>query len=150
MKTGLVLGKFMPPHKGHEMLISFAYQFVDKLHIIVDNVNDGAFGDNYIPGEQRVAWLQKNTLMLKSFVYFHPCRKILTCPVFGKHGKRSSIKPLVTVQIMFLLGNYMVSSWQKIWDQLISLLGYYEKSILYQQQKYEIVLKKIGIALRHL
>lgn len=59
MKTGLVLGKFMPPHKGHEMLISFAYQFVDKLHIIVDNVDDGSYSDNYIPGEKRVAWLQK-------------------------------------------------------------------------------------------
>ena len=59
MKTGLVLGKFMPPHKGHEMLISFAYQFVDKLHIIVDNVDDGSYLDNYIPGEKRVAWLQK-------------------------------------------------------------------------------------------
>lgn len=58
MKTGLVLGKFMPPHKGHEMLISFAYQFVDKLHIMVDNIDDGTFGESYIPGEQRVAWLQ--------------------------------------------------------------------------------------------
>ena len=59
MKTGLVLGKFMPPHKGHEMLLSFAYQFVDKLHIIIDNIDDGSYGEYYIPGEKRVAWIQK-------------------------------------------------------------------------------------------
>ncbi|HAZ7574254.1 AAA family ATPase [Legionella sp. PATHC032] len=87
MKTGLVLGKFMPPHKGHEMLISFAYQFVDKLHIIVDNVNDGAFGDNYIPGEQRVAWLQKKYPYAEVVCLFSPMPQDPNLPGFWQTWK---------------------------------------------------------------
>lgn len=35
MSTGLVLGKFMPLHKGHEYLIHFAASQVDKLYLLV-------------------------------------------------------------------------------------------------------------------
>jgi HTH-type transcriptional repressor of NAD biosynthesis genes len=32
----VVLGKFMPPHKGHEYLINFAKQYSDNVYVIVD------------------------------------------------------------------------------------------------------------------
>jgi HTH-type transcriptional repressor of NAD biosynthesis genes len=35
-KTGLVLGKFMPPHKGHQFLFQFADQYCEQLTIVVD------------------------------------------------------------------------------------------------------------------
>lgn len=35
---GLVLGKFLPPHKGHQYLIDYAKNYVDDLYIVVDNV----------------------------------------------------------------------------------------------------------------
>lgn len=50
---GLVLGKFYPPHLGHEYLIRFASQYVDQLLVVVEE----------IPGESiavatRLAWLE--------------------------------------------------------------------------------------------
>lgn len=35
-RIGLVLGKFMPLHKGHEYLIRFAKQYCDQLVVVVD------------------------------------------------------------------------------------------------------------------
>lgn len=35
-KSIVVLGKFMPPHKGHEYMIRFAKQYGDNVHVIVD------------------------------------------------------------------------------------------------------------------
>ena len=36
--TGMVLGKFLPPHLGHEYLIETAKAQVDQLYIVVDNI----------------------------------------------------------------------------------------------------------------
>jgi NadR type nicotinamide-nucleotide adenylyltransferase len=40
-KSGVVIGKFMPLHKGHIYLIEFAKNFVDDLTVLVDNLPDG-------------------------------------------------------------------------------------------------------------
>ena len=37
-KTGVIIGKFMPLHKGHEFIINFALNLVDELTILVDNL----------------------------------------------------------------------------------------------------------------
>lgn len=37
-KVGVVIGKFMPPHIGHEYLFNFAQNYCDELYILVDNV----------------------------------------------------------------------------------------------------------------
>lgn len=58
LKTGLVLGKFMPFHKGHEALITFAKEHVQRLFIVVDNVPSFK-GDLVISGKTRVEWIQK-------------------------------------------------------------------------------------------
>lgn len=57
--TGLVIGKFLPLHDGHEFLISFAKHFVDQLFVVVDNIPKRSYGNSYIPGETRVKWIQK-------------------------------------------------------------------------------------------
>ncbi len=54
MSTGLVLGKFLPPHKGHEFLINYAKERSDKLYIIIDCVSD-----NVIPAKIRASWMKK-------------------------------------------------------------------------------------------
>lgn len=54
MKTGLVLGKFMPLHKGHELLLYFAAHFVETLYVVVDNINNAP-----IPGELRCQWIKQ-------------------------------------------------------------------------------------------
>lgn len=54
MPSGLVLGKFLPPHKGHEFLINFAKEHVDKLFIVVDNISD-----EIIPVTLRMNWLKE-------------------------------------------------------------------------------------------
>jgi len=37
-KNCLVIGKFMPPHKGHEYMIRFAQEFAEQVHVVVDCV----------------------------------------------------------------------------------------------------------------
>jgi len=49
----LILGKFMPPHKGHCYLADFARRCVDELVILVCSLEDDP-----IPGAQRVAWMR--------------------------------------------------------------------------------------------
>ena len=50
--TGLIVGRFCPPHLGHSHLIDEASRAVDHLVVMV-NTRDG----EPIPGEKRAAWL---------------------------------------------------------------------------------------------
>lgn len=50
--TGLVLGKFMPPHAGHQFLCDFARAACDRLTILVCSLPGDA-----IPGDRRAAWM---------------------------------------------------------------------------------------------
>ena len=50
--TGLIVGRFCPPHLGHSHLINEAGQVVDRLVVMV-NTRDG----EPVPGELRAAWL---------------------------------------------------------------------------------------------
>jgi NadR type nicotinamide-nucleotide adenylyltransferase len=52
--TGLVVGRFCPPHLGHDHLIEQAASAVDRLVVFV-NTRD----DEPVPGELRAAWLQE-------------------------------------------------------------------------------------------
>ena len=51
---GFVLGKFMPPHKGHRLLCRFAEQFCDDLTILVCSLDDDP-----IPGVLRYMWMKE-------------------------------------------------------------------------------------------
>ncbi len=51
---GLVLGKFLPPHAGHQHLVQFATNFVDDLTVLVCSLERDA-----IPGALRVGWMQE-------------------------------------------------------------------------------------------
>lgn len=51
---GFVLGRFMPPHAGHEYLCAFAAAYVDRLTILVCSLP----GDP-VPGRLRHAWMQE-------------------------------------------------------------------------------------------
>lgn len=52
MRTGLVVGRFDPPHLGHSHLIERAAAQVDQLVVYV-NTRDG----EAVPGELRACWL---------------------------------------------------------------------------------------------
>ncbi|MFH0869049.1 MAG: AAA family ATPase, partial [archaeon] len=52
--TGLIIGKFMPPHKGHEYLIDFARNYVDELHVLVCSLKSEP-----IPGNLRYKWMKQ-------------------------------------------------------------------------------------------
>ena len=56
--TGLVIGKFMPMHQGHELLIDFAAHHVDRLFVVVDNVPKDKYKNQYIPAEVRMRWVK--------------------------------------------------------------------------------------------
>ncbi|WP_163832808.1 AAA family ATPase [Spartinivicinus ruber] len=53
IKHGLVLGKFYPPHVGHQYLIAFANAYVDELTVVVE-----AMPEEQIPASLRIEWLQ--------------------------------------------------------------------------------------------
>ena len=54
MSTGLVIGKFMPPHVGHLHLLDCARQQVDSLALILFSK-----GNEPIPGSLRLTWLRE-------------------------------------------------------------------------------------------
>ncbi len=51
---GLVLGKFLPPHRGHQFLIEFARQYVERLHVLVCSIQREP-----IPGALRDQWVRQ-------------------------------------------------------------------------------------------
>ncbi|MBI4423060.1 MAG: AAA family ATPase [Elusimicrobia bacterium] len=51
---GLVLGKFLPPHRGHVYLVEFAQRYADRLTVVV-----GSLKSEPIPGELRCRWLRE-------------------------------------------------------------------------------------------
>jgi cytidyltransferase-like protein len=50
--TGLIVGRFNPPHLGHSFMIEWAAQRADRLVVFV-NTRDGEL----VPGELRAQWL---------------------------------------------------------------------------------------------
>lgn len=54
MKHGLVFGKFMPFHKGHEALINFARQHCAQLTVLIC-----CSDQETLPAEVRLGWLQQ-------------------------------------------------------------------------------------------
>src|SRR5215471_8509021 len=54
MTTGMLLGKFMPPHLGHVYLGEFAGRYVDRLTIVVCTL-----ASEPIPGELRYRWMRE-------------------------------------------------------------------------------------------
>lgn len=54
MTTGMLLGKFLPPHLGHVYLAEFAHHYVDHLTIVVCSLKREP-----IPGELRFRWMRE-------------------------------------------------------------------------------------------
>ncbi len=50
--TGFLLGKFLPPHRGHQYLIEFARAYVDRLTVLVCSI-----ARESIPGDLRYRWM---------------------------------------------------------------------------------------------
>ena len=55
MTTGLVLGKFLPPHKGHQYLIDFARNYVEDLTVVV-----GTLKAEPIKASLRFQWMKES------------------------------------------------------------------------------------------
>jgi HTH-type transcriptional regulator, transcriptional repressor of NAD biosynthesis genes len=52
--TGLILGKFLPPHLGHQYLLDFAAAYVESLTVLV-----GSLAREPIPGTLRAGWVEE-------------------------------------------------------------------------------------------
>jgi HTH-type transcriptional repressor of NAD biosynthesis genes len=50
--TGFLLGKFLPPHRGHQYLIEFARNYVGRLRVLVCTIEQEP-----IPGHLRYQWM---------------------------------------------------------------------------------------------
>src|ERR1044071_996218 len=51
---GLIIGKFYPPHRGHEYLLHFAQNWVDKLTVLVCSLQEET-----ISGVLRTEWVSE-------------------------------------------------------------------------------------------
>lgn len=51
--TGLIVGRFDPPHLGHAHMIDWAAERTDRLVVYVNS----SFARDTVPGELRAAWL---------------------------------------------------------------------------------------------
>ena len=51
--TGLIVGRFDPPHLGHSHMIEWASERTDRLVVYVNS----SFSRDTVPGELRAAWL---------------------------------------------------------------------------------------------
>lgn len=54
MTTGMVLGKFLPPHLGHLYLVDFARNYADEITVVV-----GTLESEPIPGITRFHWMRE-------------------------------------------------------------------------------------------
>ncbi len=70
--TGFVLGKFYPPHVGHQLLIHFAANYVDQLYVVI-----GSLSSESIAGELRLQWLQQ---MFPSVTVLHLAKNLPQYP----------------------------------------------------------------------
>lgn len=52
-QTGLIVGRFDPPHLGHSHMIEWAAERTDQLVVYVNS----SFARDTVPGELRAAWL---------------------------------------------------------------------------------------------
>jgi HTH-type transcriptional regulator, transcriptional repressor of NAD biosynthesis genes len=52
--TGMILGKFMPPHLGHQCLVDFARNYVDNLTVLGCSIQSEP-----IPGDLRYRWMRE-------------------------------------------------------------------------------------------
>jgi HTH-type transcriptional regulator, transcriptional repressor of NAD biosynthesis genes len=50
----MILGKFLPPHAGHQYLVDFARRFCERLTVLVCSI-----AREPIPGELRYAWMRE-------------------------------------------------------------------------------------------
>lgn len=55
MRTALIVGKFMPLHRGHELLIQTAMANADEVTVVVYDMATPVF----VPVEQRMKWISK-------------------------------------------------------------------------------------------
>lgn len=53
-RRGMVLGKFMPPHLGHQYLVDFARHYTDELTVVVEHVRNEP-----IPSTLRFQWMRE-------------------------------------------------------------------------------------------
>lgn len=71
-KIGMVLGKFLPPHKGHLYLAEFARNFVDTLYVVV-----GTLESESISGTLRFQWMKT---LLPNCIVLHLNDENPQCP----------------------------------------------------------------------
>lgn len=52
--NGVIIGRFMPPHRGHQYLVEFAHNYVDELYVLVCTLSSEP-----IPGTLRYQWMRE-------------------------------------------------------------------------------------------
>lgn len=88
--TGLVIGKFMPPHVGHQYLVNFASEYVQDLYVIISTDQD-----DIIPGAFRKSWME----------HLFPRARILTLDKNHNHQWLEDMRHILPTHIDFVFAS---------------------------------------------
>lgn len=105
--SGMVMGKFYPPHKGHSYILSLAQSQVDKLHIVICSTQSQT-----IPSEIREKWLHE----------LFPKAKIYILPTDTLAANDEAAWTAATLNLLGSQPDYMFSS-EAYGDHYATLLG---------------------------
>lgn len=101
-KTGLIIGKFYPFHRGHQFLIETALKQVEKLTVIVCQTHR-----YHIPVETRVAWIRELYPNIEIIVFRHSARLDSTSTDISKEWGEITVKLLGQApDVVFSSENY--------------------------------------------
>lgn len=105
MTVGVVIGKFWPPHSGHQALIDFAYTKVDTVYVLVCST-----ATQQPTGRDRARWVQQifpkaEVILTEDFCIWHapgPCHSECS----AKWARRVSELVLEPVDAVFASESY--------------------------------------------
>lgn len=95
MRRGLVVGKFMPFHRGHQLLVEMALAQVDQLTVIVYDSKVAEDNAKLMPADKRAGWITS---------LYPQLHNIVVLPDLEIEGDHDDVKyaPLYAKQVEFL------------------------------------------------
>lgn len=98
LRRGIVVGKFFPLHRGHQLLIETALAHVDELTVGVYNSFISAHWNRLLPAHKRAGWISQLYPSVKNLV-------VLPEPVIGvpdEQKNTGACSPIYAKQVEFL------------------------------------------------
>lgn len=126
-RTGLIIGKFLPPHLGHLFLIEQAQKHCEKLYVVVCSL-----ASEPIPGKMRFQWMQQ---LLPDIQVLHLAEELPSYP--EQHKDFWILWKNALTAILPQLPDVVFSS-ENYGDRLAAELGAHHEMIDLERTKYAV------------